>query len=180
MTCVVCTDTPWYPVGMREIKLSRGKVALVDDEDFEELSKYKWHALKGCHTWYAARNGCGNEREYVYMHAVIACSPSGSKTDHRDGDGLNNIRSNLRVCTAEQNARNQTRKRSDGITSRYRGVHWDSVNGKWRAQIKSGGRTLSLGRFDNEFDAAGAYDAAGIARDPEFFTPNFSASWLAP
>lgn len=180
MAAVACTDSLCYPVGMREIQLTQGKVAIVDDEDFESLNKHRWHALKACRTWYAARNGYGNGRDYVYMHAVIASAPSGSKTDHKDGDGLNNTRSNLRVCTDEQNARNQTRKRNGEHTSRYRGVHWDSTNSKWRAQIKSGGRTLSLGRFGNEFDAAGAYDAAGIARDPEFFTPNFSASWLAP
>ncbi len=59
-------------------------------------------------------------------------------------------------------------------------MSWDASRGKWEARIKVDGKLKHLGRFFNEFDAAGAYDAAGIARDPEFFTPNFSASWLAP
>ncbi len=174
---VACTDSPCYPAGMREIMLSRGKVAIVDDEDFEELNAHKWHALKACRTWYACRRA---GPDFLYMHAVIAVTPKGAKTDHRDGDGLNNTRRNLRICTDQQNACNQTRKRSDGITSRYRGVSWDKVNCKWLVNITGGGVKKNLGRYDCEFYAAGVYDAAGIARDPDHFTPNFSASWLAP
>jgi hypothetical protein len=113
------------------------------------------------------------------MHSVVAGTPDGMTTDHINGDGLDNRRCNLRVCTWSQNRRNQTRK-MEGCTSRFRGVSWDPPNGKWRAAIRVDGGRIALGRFVSEYDAAGAYDAAGISRDPEHFTPNFSASWLAP
>jgi hypothetical protein len=162
---------------MREISLSRGKFAIVDDEDYEGLNQHKWYALKACRTWYAARRA---GTDFVYMHAVLAQTPKGAKTDHVDGDGLNNRRGNLRICTDAQNACNQTRKRRGEHTSRYRGVHWDKVNCKWLVNITGAGFKKNLGRYSCEFYAAGVYDAAGIARDPKHFTPNFSASWLAP
>jgi hypothetical protein len=163
---------------MREIKLTRGQAALVDDEDFESLNAHKWTAAKTRYTWYAQRTvGPRGGQRLVLMHAVIAGTPKGSKTDHVDGNGLNNGRSNLRVCTTGQNQHNQIRKQ-EGRSSRFRGVHWSG--GKWQATIACKGRSMYLGRFESEYSAAGAYDVAGIARDPEFFTPNFSASWLAP
>jgi len=170
---------------MREIKLTQGKVALVDDADFEELSKHKWWAYyrRSENRWYCARKApSGVERprqKTVYMHAVIAGTQPGFDTDHIDGDGLNNTRRNLRVCTRAENQHNQTRK-NQGRTSRYRGVSWNNKNRKWEAVIRSNWKQAYLGGFDSEHDAAGAYDVAGIARDPEHFTPNFSASWLAP
>jgi hypothetical protein len=100
------------------------------------------------------------------------------QTDHIDGDGLNNQRHNLRSATDLQNACNQTRKRA-GCASQFRGVTWHRRAEKWQAQIKIGGHLKYLGSFRDEFAAARAYDAAGIARDPDHFTPNFSASWLA-
>lgn len=163
---------------MKTIELSRGLVALVDDADFEALNRHKWSALKACRTWYAVRE---SETGFAYMHRVIAVTPKGVKTDHMDGNGLNNQRANLRVCTNGQNSRNQTRKRTGReFTSRFRGVSLHRATGKWLAQIGGHGAHKYLGLFACEIAAAGAYDAAGISRDPEFFTPNFSASWLAP
>lgn len=163
---------------MKKIALTRGKVALVDDEDFETLSCHKWCADKKGRTWYAVRRP-GPGRANVLMHSAIAGTPAGMTTDHIDGDGLNNTRANLRVCTKGQNRQNQTRK-IERCTSRFRGAHWDPVNRKWISSIRVCGIKKYLGRFSTEFEAAGAYDAAGIERDPEYFTPNFSASWLAP
>lgn len=160
---------------MKTIELTRGKVAIVDNEDFDELRRHKWSALKTGRTWYAVRQSPAG---FLYMHGVVAGTPSGSKTDHVDGDGLNNQRANLRVCTSAQNSCNQTRKRAD-CSSRYRGVT-RRPDGKWMAQIKGDGVYAYLGLFESEHDAAGAYDVAGMARDPNYFTPNFSASWLAP
>jgi len=163
---------------MKTIKLSRGKEAVVDDEDFEALSRHKWSALKATSgSWYAVRM-CGGA--YLYMHAIVAGTPKGkAKTDHIDGDGLNNRRGNLRICTNKQNAHNHTRKRK-GCGSQYRGVSLHRATGKWLVQIRTDGIGRYVGLFESEIDAAGAYDAAGFARDPEHFTPNFSASWLSP
>ncbi len=161
---------------MRTIELTQGKVALVDDEDFEALSQHKWHAHKGRHSFYASRNeptGVAKPRyRTVTMHATLTNTPKGMHTDHIDGDGLNNCRSNLRVVTIKQNNLNRTRKKA-GCSSQFRGVSWFKSCSKWWAQIVINGKAKSLGFHDSEHAAAQAYDDAGLARDPEHFTPNF-------
>jgi len=132
---------------MKTIPLTRGKVALVDDEDYERLSKFKWFARKSKHGWYASR--------HVSMHQELVTA---RVVDHRDGDGLNNQRSNLRAATREQNARSR-RKRSK-LTSRFKGVSWAADRKKWRAQIMANGKSKMLGSFEREAEAAAAYDAA--------------------
>lgn len=166
---------------MKSIALTQGQFAIVDDDDYEYLAKHKWQAQRTSRdTFYAVRHvRIDGRQRRLYMHAVIAQTPAGADTDHIDGDSLNNRRANLRVTSKAQNQYNQTRKRS-GCTSRYRGVSRHAASGRWHASIEIGGSGRSLGYFKSEHDAAGAYDAAGIARDPEHFTPNFSASWLVP
>jgi hypothetical protein len=160
----------------KTIELTRGRVAIVDDEDYEALAKYRWTALRGNRTWYARRT---EHCVRYWMHRQIMCTPAGAFTDHINGDGLDNRRTNLRVVSQFQNARNRTHK-ALGKSSRFRGVCWDKQRCLWRATIRVNGRIKTTGWSVCEFAAAGAYDAAGIARDPEHFTPNFSASWLAP
>jgi hypothetical protein len=87
---------------MRTIPLTQGKVALVDDADFDRLDSYNWCAHKHCNTWYAVRNGRRNSRgirPLVLMHRQLLRASSGVDIDHRDGNGLNNRRKNLRVAT---------------------------------------------------------------------------------
>jgi hypothetical protein len=166
---------------MKTIPLTRGLFALVDDEDHEAISAHNWCAVRTRTPgqFYAMRSGPRPARVKIWMHVVVNGTADGFLTDHRDGDGLNNRRSNLRTVTDQQNQRNHTRKRA-GCGSPYRGVGWHGLRSKWVAYIRIDGKQRHLGLFDSEIDAAGAYDAAGIARDPEHFTPNFSASWLAP
>jgi hypothetical protein len=158
---------------MKQIPLSQGLYALVDDEDYEQLSRYKWHALVKHLTAYAVRNGhqTDGSRRNVYMHAVIANTPEGFETDHIDGDGLNNLRSNLRVVLKQQNSHNRTHK-ARGKSSQYRGVSWHRRTQKWQSRIMLDRQSIFLGMFATELEAALAYDAAGFARDPEHFTPN--------
>lgn len=159
---------------MATIALTKGHVVTVDDDDYDKLSQFKWCAHRGRHTWYAVRGvatGIGKQRRLAFMHRTILGTPYGLYTDHIDGDGLNNQRSNLRIVSTAENARNQTRKRS-GASSRFRGVSWDSGTLRWRAAIQVNGRMVSLGRFESENEAALAYNAAGFARDPRHFTPN--------
>lgn len=155
---------------MREIALTQGLVAVVDDSDFDVLDQFNWHAARRARTVYAARHKGRNK--IVLMHAEIMQTPSGFDTDHIDGNGLNNVRSNLRVTTVTQNRYNQIRKRRTA-TSRFRGVSWNKKLGRWVAQIRLHGQQTYLGLFDDEVEAARVYDAAGLARDPEHFTPNF-------
>lgn len=168
---------------MRTIELTQGKVAIVDDDDYEALSKHKWCAERKGRTYYAVRGRSRRDPSYghgnIKMHIVIAGAAPGMVTDHIDGDGLNNLRANLRTVTQAQNLHNTTRKQG-GCRSLYRGVSWATRERRWRASLQANGTRIELGYFRNEVDAAAAYDAAWIERDPEHFTPNFSASLLAP
>lgn len=160
---------------MQIIALTRGKTATVDDADFHGLSLHRWHCTAHRGGGYAAARIGG---KLFYMHAVILGTPKGMSTDHIDGNGLNNTRSNLRIVTVLQNSFNMVTKQS-GTSSIYRGVCWQKRARKWQAQIKVDGRMKYLGLFVSENDAAAAYDAAGFERDPEHFTPNFPVSLLA-
>jgi hypothetical protein len=122
---------------MREILLTRGQVALVDDCDHEELAKYRWRAQKGTRTWYAIRSvRIDGRKAGVFMHRqLMGLDDPKVYVDHADGNGLNNCRANLRRCTRSQNNANR-RKWSAGCTSRYKGVGFVKSCGKWRCQIK--------------------------------------------
>ena len=154
---------------MKEIPLTQGKVALVDDEDYAELSQYSWYALKGRHTWYAARNTptVAGKKTTMRMHRQILGASSERQVDHRDGDGLHNWRTNLRYCTNGQNQSNLHYKKA-GCTSRHKGVSWYRRFGKWQAAIRVNGKSMNLGRFDDEDDAARAYNAAALRLFGEF------------
>lgn len=95
---------------MKEIVLTKGQVALVDDEDFERLNSVKWHARKKRNTFYALRCitvGPNNKRKTQYMHQMLIECPEGMETDHVDGNGLNNQKDNLRIVTKRQNQQNR-------------------------------------------------------------------------
>lgn len=96
--------------------------------------------------------------------------------DHADGNGLNNTRENLRPCSYNQNSAN--RRKSVGTYSRFKGVTWVKARGKWKASIKAYGEVYFLGEFDNEQDAARAYDAAAIKIFGDFSATNFQQQRL--
>lgn len=148
---------------MKEIKLTRGMVALVDDADFDCLNQSKWHAQKACGTWYAVHKG----KHKTYMHRLILGLSKGEIGDHVDGNGLNNRRSNLRASTSSQNASNRIRPSSIN-TSGYRGVCFDKHRQKWQVQIKQYGKFHHVGRFDDIAEAARAYDLAAKQMFGEF------------
>lgn len=143
---------------MRQIPLTQGQFAKVDDADFDWLSQWKWTAQKTGHNFYAMRHDRGR---LVLMHRLINSTPEAMVTDHRDGDGLNSQRCNLRTATQRQNMMNRHGKR--GGSSSYKGV-WVDPNPRnrkqWRAAIRINGRVRYLGRFHTEAEAADAYAIA--------------------
>ena len=141
---------------MKEIKLTQGKVALVDDEDFEELNQFKWYAAKMTKgTFYAGRKK-NNKR--AYLHREIMNPVAGMEVDHIDGDGLNCQRVNLRNCTHIQNTMN--RRMSLTSTSGFKGVSWHKRDEVWQANIRVDRKLKYLGSFSMLEDAALAYNKA--------------------
>ena len=157
---------------MRQIPLTKGQFAIVDDSDYEQLSKYRWCAQKRDNTYHAARRQRLHEGgAYVYMHRQIMGVESSVEVDHRDGNGLNNQRRNLRVCTSANNNFAFQHKRANK-TSQFRGVSLHRC-GKWRASLQISCRQIHLGLFEDEVAAASAYDAGARIHFGEFAHLNF-------
>lgn len=151
---------------MKEIILTQGKVALVDDEDYEKVSQYKWHAQKGHNTFYAVRSVWKSNK--IQMHKFIM---NANFIDHKDGSGLNNQKENLRVCNNTENSRNC--KLTYNSTTGYKGVHWDKNNKKYQVEIMVNRKHIFLGRFVDIIEAAKAYDKAALKYFGEFARLNF-------
>jgi hypothetical protein len=160
-------------------KKAAGRVTLASDgSDYALVSQHRWYV-----TEYRRPNGavCGpyaatmikgadGRRTEVRMHNLIL---GAAGVDHRNGDGLDNQRHNLRE--ADQGRNNQNARKRAGTSSRYKGVHKDRRTGKWVAQITIGGRRRHLGVFTEETAAALAYDEAARELFGEFARPNFPA-----
>jgi len=160
---------------MKEIQLSKngknkGKyVALVDDEDFEILNKFNWYVIKHRNTFYATRQIRNNKNQTtIRIHWDIM----GDKfIDHIDRNGLNNQKSNLRICTNQQNQMN--RKPNKNCTSKYKGVYINKLKTMWIAVISLNNKHKYLGSFKLEIDAAKAYDNKAEELFGEFANLNF-------
>lgn len=125
---------------MKEIKLTRGYVTVVDDEDYEWLSKYKWHVMTNGEHSYAVRQV---DKKYIFMHRLIlGAEGRDNLVDHKDLDGLNNQRSNLRLATHSQN--NSNRRDRGNKSSKYHGVSWHKKDKTWQAQISYNWKKFGL------------------------------------
>lgn len=160
---------------MKEIPLTQGKFTIVDDEDYGELMRYKWYAKKQAinSDFYAARNSRTSEGlgRTIFMHSqILGNNGRALVIDHADNNTLNNQRSNLRLCTQKNNAKNQ-KKRSDN-KSGYKGVLLRKY-GAYLAHIRKDGIRMGLGTFKSAVDAAVAYDIAAEKYYGEFAKLNF-------
>lgn len=160
---------------VRYIPLTKGKVAVVDAGDYGWLSLHTWYAMSPGGRYYAARR---RHDKLIAMHREIMVPVDGYVVDHIDGDGLNNRRSNLRICTRQQNYCN--RAKSPGRTSIYKGVSYHKMSGKYIASIRSCGERRYLGIYDSEVEAARAYDRAAVELHGEFAWLNFPEEWGRP
>jgi len=152
----------------RLIKLTRGKFAIVDEEDFEWLNAFNWHVEIGYNTFYAARtiqvNGSRNVQK---MHRLIM-GDDNKDIDHKNRNGLHNYKSNLRCCT---NSQNQANKKTTTGTSVHKGVVCS--NNRIRSRITVNKKVIHLGYFKSETEAAKAYDNAAKQYFGEFARTNF-------
>lgn len=165
---------------MKEIKLTQGKVAMVDDEDYDFLMQWKWFARKKINTYYTTRyNGRlnGKQKPNIQMHRVILNAPKGVDVDHKDHNGLNNQKNNIRLCT---NTQNQQNKIGWG-KSIFKGVCVSFVRGKYKsiiAYIDINKNHKYLGSFATEELAAIAYNEAAKKYYGEFANLNIISKIL--
>jgi hypothetical protein len=164
-----------YDCAFRKIKLTRGKYAIVSQEDFEAVNRHKWYVVtKDNQTFYAVRmiyiNG---GKKQILMHREIMKPKAGFVVDHGDGDGLNNTRDNLSIVTAAENSYNK-RKCLNARSSKYKGVSRRKRDNRWIAIITFKGISINLGFFDDEIKAAKAYDEAAKELYREYAFLNFT------
>jgi hypothetical protein len=162
-SCLYCTATPvgllsWGQHDMKRIPLTQGKFAIVDDEDYDWLMTWKWcvhHPTKN--TFYAVSSWCSPQ---ISMHRLLMRYPNnGLLVDHLNGDGLDNRKHNLRVCTHRENLQNMHTKRA----SKFPGVSFNKKRGKWTARITRQERQIHLGYFEHELLAAAFYHNAWMS-----------------
>jgi len=164
-----------YGYPFRKIKLAKSekadikhRYAIIDPEDYEKTAIDEWQLYNNHnYKYYAVRL---EDCKVVFMHRQIMGNPAGKVIDHRNREGLDNRKSNLRLATRSQN--NCNRKQMQG-TSKYRGVCYNKRMKKWRAAISFNGMYKHLGFFDSEEEAGRAYDEAAKLYHGEFASLNF-------
>lgn len=152
---------------MKLIPLTLGNFAQVDDEFYDYLNQFKWHTHKDRKRCYARTTiKIDGAPKKVLMHRIVLKPKINEVCDHKDGNGLNNTKENLRICTRSQNSKNQ--KPKNGGSSLYKGVYFNKDTGKWLARITTNRNCKYLGLFGNEIDAAKEYNNEALKMHGEF------------
>lgn len=141
---------------MKIIQLTRGKTAVIDDGDYEKVSRHKWAFLSSGTGYATARIN----KKSILLHRFILNAPSGLDVDHIDHDGLNNVRENLRVCKRSENIANSRLYINN--TSGRKGVCFNKKTDKWYAYIGFDNKDINLGEYEDFFDAVSARENAEI------------------
>lgn len=153
---------------MKEVKLSKGQVSFIDDDDYERVVKFKWNHGTRC---VQSNNGLST----IKLHRFILNAQPGQEIDHIDGNVLNNQKSNLRFCTHQENSRNRKswgKSKFLGVTV-FKQKNKYETKIKYRATIVSDGKQISLGLYDNEIDAAKQYDKFAKIYHGDYANLNF-------
>ena len=162
-----------YGYAFRRIPLTQGKYAIVDPDDFERLNKHKWFAVKNSNTFYAGRTiYAGKKYISIRMHRVILHPPDNLLVDHINHNGLDNRKANLRLATCAQNTYNRRCFRKDK-SSKYKGLSWRKQRKIWAVTICYKRKNIIVGYFEDEKQAAKAYDKAAKKYHGEFASLNF-------
>ena len=156
------------------ITLGTGESVLVDPEDYARLSQLKWWRHGNKNRAYARRRVYinGKEDHRTFMHREILPPSEGLEIDHINGNGLDNRKCNLRLCTRMQNQYNRNKQNKGNPSSKYKGVAFSKRSDKWVAYIRVKGLRIHLGYFENETDAAIAYNKAAIEYFKEYANIN--------
>lgn len=163
--------------GTKEIPISKGRIAIVDAEDFAFINQWKWkysngRAMRTQHVGTVGNWRDGKRKDKaVMMHRVIMDAPQGMDVDHINGNPLDNRKSNLRICEHQQNKGNTKKPISN--KSGYKGVSWDKVNKMWLVSTSYFGKSYNFGRFSNLVEAALEYDNVAKQLHGEYARLNF-------
>ena len=156
---------------MKKIGLPSGDVTLISDEDLERVAEWAWRKKTVRPGVNYVEMANKKSKPGIPLHRFIMNPPDGLLVDHKDGDGMNNQRENLRICTNADNVRN--RKLHSNSTTGYKGVWFYNSHKKYSASIMSHGNKYFLGLYDDPIEAARAYDKKARELHGEFARPNF-------
>jgi len=152
----------------KQIPLTKGKFATVDDDMYEYLMQWKWYCSTSGRAVRTERHG--KNQIMIYMHRVIAKTPEGMECDHKNMNPLYNCRENLRNCSRSENSANKNKYSTN--TSGYKGVTWSKGMRKWKAQITVNYKNTVIGYFEKIEDAVNAYNEAAKERFGNFSRVN--------
>lgn len=132
--------------------LTQGLFTILDAKDYPKIRQYKWYARKTPYTFYASTNvNNSGKRKTIQLHRAITDAPIGMEVDHKDRNGLNNTRANLRVCTKEENQHNASIRKDN--TSGFKGIYWMKSSSAWAVSIQAYGKRIYCGIYKSKNEA---------------------------